>query len=229
MFRRLRQYVVRLAGGLLVAGAGWVSPAVPQDDDWPDWVDEEEALRQRIAAVNEGELVFLDGTAKPVHHHSSRISITERSLSDGWVAMYQCHDNLDRVPEAQIVFDPERSRALEVVSFRNMLAAFTEGPTVQLRGIGERSRVCVRTETRALRDLGSGSYELHNGPYMRRFLDGYYPLRLSLLVEYPASLTLTDVAPANQPGFAVTRLPGSVRVEALFEGQLRTRFAFSAE
>ena len=225
LLRKIRRWLVYCAVcGCLVP----VVPAcAPSRADEPAWADEEEAMRQRIAAVNEGELVFL-GQAPPgaVHHHSSRVSITERSLSDGWVVMEQCHDNLDRVEEAQIVFNPRRSRALQVVSYRNMDSAFAEGNTVQLRGIGAASQVCLRVESQALSSEGGDVFELHNGPFMRRFLDGYYPLHVSLLIEYPLRLTLTDFAPEPQPGFAVTRAAGRISVEALFEGRLHTRFRF---
>lgn len=201
--------------------------ATRDDTDWPVWVEEEEALRQRIATVNEGELSFLDSSPeRAVHHHDSRIRITESSLRDGWVVMEQCHQHLDRVAAAQIVFNPQRSRALRVVSFRNMDAAFAEGNTVQLRGIRDASEVCLRAESRALHSHGADVFELQNGPFMRRFLDGYYPLRLSMRIDYPSSLRLADHAPESQPGFSVSRAPGRLDVEALFEGRLHTRFRF---
>lgn len=211
--------------------AGW-TPVVlastePADQDWPAWAHTEESEQQRIAAVNEGELVFLhEPPAGPVHHHSSRIRITRQSLADGWVLMEQCHESLDRVAEAQIVFNPGRARALEVLNFRNMDSAFVEANTIQLRGIREASKVCARLQTRALYSLGMQIFELQNGPFMRRFLDGYYPLRLSLQVEFPPDLELVDHAPENQPGYAVSSSPGLVVVEALFEGKLRTRLRF---
>jgi hypothetical protein len=166
------------------------------DQGWPAWVDAEESERQLIAAVNEGELTFLDELPLgPVHHHRSRIVITQKSLADGWVLMEQCHESLDRVAEAQIVFNPEGARALEVLSFHNMDSAFVESNSIQLRGIGEDSKVCARLETRALHPLGMQIFELQNGPFMRRFLDGYYPLRLSIQIEYPAHLELVGYAP----------------------------------
>ena len=199
------------------------------DQDWPAWVDVEESERKRITAVNEGELVFLhEPPPGPVHHHSSRIVITRQSLADGWVLMEQCHERLDRVVEAQIVFNPGRTRALEVLNFHNMDTAFVESNTVQLRGIREASKVCARLETKALHSLGMQIFELRNGPFMRRFLDGYYPLQLSIQIEYPSHLELVDYAPEDQPGYALSSIPGLLNVEALFEGELRTWFTFVA-
>lgn len=221
-----------------LARAGWLcavlainAAAAPErdDTDWPAWVDAEEKLRQQIAQVNDGELVFLDrDIGSAIHHHSTRILISDRSLVDGWVVLEQCHDHLDRVSAAQILFNPERSRALEVVSFRNMDTAFAQDNTIQLRGIRDASEVCLRAESRALHLLDAGVFELQNGPFMRRFLDGYYPLRVSLQIDHPADLMLADFSPEAQPGFRVRQMPGHVSIEALFEGQLRTRLRFLA-
>jgi len=210
---------------LPLAGA---EPAAPSE--WPDWVDRQESLRQRIAAVNEGDLTFLDDAVdRTVHYHDGRIAISAQSLVDGWVSLEQCHYNLDRVAAAQILFRPERSRALEVLSYRNIDAAFAEANSIQLRGVGDASEICLRGESRALRLLGPDVFELQNGPFMRRFLDGYYPLRLSLRVEYPSRLTLADFDPQSQAGFDVRQTPGRVEVEAFFEGRLNTRFRFLAD
>lgn len=209
---------------LLVAGA----QASTDDDDWPDWVDRhEEQIYARIAAVNEGDLRFLtDRPDKPVHHHASRVEISEQSLRDGWVLMEQCHRNLDKVGALQIVFNKERSRELEILRHRNIDRAYTTEHTVQLRGINADSEVCIRAESRALNVDDGAVFELNNGPFMRRFLDGYYPLQLSLRIDYPESLELADFSPEAQPGFDVDTQPGRVAVETLFEGELRTRFRF---
>ena len=213
-------------GGMMSASSASMAQA---DQDWPAWADAEESERQRIAAVSEGELMFLhEPPSEPVHHHSSRIVISHQSLADGWVLMEQCHEHLDCVAEAQIVFNPGRTRALEVRSYHNMDTAFVESNTVQLRGIREASKVCARLETRALHSLGMQIFELRNGPFMRRFLDGYYPLQLTIQIEYPPHLELVDYAPENQPGYVVGSIPGLLNVEALFEGELRTRFRFGA-
>ncbi len=215
---------------LAFAGVAW-SVGQANDpsaqDDWPAWVEAEEALRAQIAAVNEGDLSFLVETpADAVHHHRNRVLISERSLADGWVMLEQCHDNLDLVAEAQIVFDPAHSRAIRVLSSRNIGQAFAEDSSVQLRDIGPDSQICLLAETRALHELSKGIYELKNGPFMRRFLDGYYPMRVSMQIEFPRRLLLADVSPGEQPGFSVAAAPGTVAAEALFEGRLHTRFVF---
>jgi hypothetical protein len=77
------------------------------------------------------------------------------------------------------VFNPGRTRSLEVLSFHNMDTAFVGTDTIRLRGIREASKVCARLETRALYSIGMRIFELRNGPFMRRFPHGYFPLQMS--------------------------------------------------
>lgn len=230
MFPIQNVWTIRLLVCLsLTSLSAWVF-ANAAEDEWPDWVKAEESLHQRIAKVNEGHLTFLaNQPTSPVHHHHNRIVISEHSLVDGWVALEQCHDNLDQVAALQIIFNPQRSRLLEVISFDNIQSAVAEDHSVQLRGVQAHSRVCLRLETKALRLVANDVFELKNGPFMRRFLDGYYPMRVSLAIEYPESLSLADFSPGMQPGFSVSQTPGRVAAEALFEGMLRTSFRFMTD
>lgn len=178
--------------------------------------------------VNEGTLNFLaEPPATPYHHHQNRIRLTAESLTTGWVRLEQCHDNLDRVGRAQITFREGYIRDLRVESSSHIESAWIEGPSVQLRNVAEGAHLCLSAETRALRNAGGGFYMLHNGPYMRKFLDGYYPMRVSIDVAYPeALLALVDITPAVQPGLKVGEAPGAISVDALFEGELRTLIQF---
>jgi len=178
--------------------------------------------------VNEGTLNFLaEPPATPYHHHQNRIRLTGESLATGWVRLEQCHDNLDKVARAQITFRESFIRDLKIESKSHIEDAWIEGPSVQLRNVAAGARLCLSAETRALRNGGSGFYMLHNGPYMRKFLDGYYPMRVSIDVAYPeALLALVDITPAAQPGLEVIEAPGAISVDAVFEGELRTLIQF---
>lgn len=178
--------------------------------------------------VNEGHLHFLaTPTDRPLHHHQNRIRIDLDSLNSGWVSLSQCHDNLDPVPRAQITFREGFVRDLRVDSLSDIDDAWIEGPSVQLRGVGHGARICLSAQTRALRNNGNGYFNLLSGPYMRKFLDGYYPMRVSLEVEYPIHLlTLVDIAPPPQPGLTIEERPGGIRMDAVFEGELMTLIQF---
>lgn len=183
---------------------------------------------ESAASVNEGSLHFLETVpVKRFHHHQNQIRIDADSLSSGWVHLSQCHDNLDAVQRAQITFREGFVRDLKVERFSRIADAWIEGASVQLRNIERGARLCLSAQTRALRHNGNGYYNLLSGPYMRKFLDGYYPMRVSLAVDYPTSaLTLIDVSPAPQPGLKFEEAPGRVGLDALFEGELMIQIQF---
>jgi hypothetical protein len=178
--------------------------------------------------VNEGTLTFLaTRPEKPVHYHHNSLTITDASLRDGWVKLRQCHENIDRVPSAQIVFQRERIRALGVQSYSGIGKVWVEGPTVQLKDVGPDAKLCISAESRALTNNGDGTYSLRNGPYMRRFLDGYYPMHVSADVKWTTSkLQFENISPPVQPGFKVLRRRGEISFDAWFEGRLNTVITF---
>jgi len=178
--------------------------------------------------VNEGKLHFLEQPpAKAVHHHQNWFHIDEESLATGWVRLVQCHDNLDAVPRAQITFREGFVRDLKLLSFSEIESAWIEGASVQLVNVRRGARLCLAADTSALRNTGNGYYSLYSGPYMRKFLDGYYPMRLTLEIEYPATLLkLLDVSPAPQPGLRLEDTLGHIRLDAVFEGVLQTLTQF---
>lgn len=178
--------------------------------------------------VNEGTLHFLEKLpAKAVHHHQNWFRIDAESLATGWVRLVQCHDNLDAVPRAQITFREGFVRDLKILSYNEIESGWIEGASVQLVNVRRGARLCLAADARALRHTGNGYYNLYSGPYMRKFLDGYYPMRLTLEIEYPTSLlNLLDVSPAAQPGFQLDDTPGHLRMDAIFEGVLQTLTQF---
>jgi hypothetical protein len=205
-----------LARVLLVLGS-WMSSAAASELDL-----------ESADAVNEGQLHFLTtAPARPVHHHQNRIRIDAASLASGWVGLAQCHDHLDAVPRTQITFREGFVRDLKIEVASGIETAWTEGASVQLKNVAPGARLCLSAQTRALRSVGQGAFNLLNGPYMRKFLDGYYPMRVTLEVDYPQqALGVTAVSPPPQPGLTVVERPGSIKLDALFEGELRTLIEF---
>lgn len=186
------------------------------DDDW----------EQRAAAVNEGKLRFLQlHTDVREHHHQSRLMITHESLETGWVDMRQCHSNLDATSALQIVFNPDRTRGLSITSHSKMAAAWAEKYTVQLEDILFGSSICLSLKTRALHAEGE-KYVLKNGPFMRRFLDGYYPMRVSIQVDYPVERLHYLATRPEGVTQQVDDENGRLQLEARFEGQLNTEIVF---
>jgi hypothetical protein len=126
----------------------------------------------------------------------------------------------------QIVYRKSRIRDLRITEFNNIGEARVEGHTVQLRDVQPNARVCIEAESQALDVEEDGTYVLQNGPFMRKFFDGYFPMRVSIDVQLPDNLAFVDIDPAEQQGFELTRGDHSLHLDAWFEGKLITRMRF---
>ena len=186
---------------------------------------------QEAKEVNEGNLVFLsEKPKKELHHHKSSVTILPNSLNDGWILTEQCHSNIDKVAAAQILFKKGKAKDIKVVSVKNIEKAWVEGNSVQMENIKADATLCVQALTQSLTQLKDGTFSLRNGPYMRRFLDGYFPLEVSFKLDYAqTNLELISFSPATQIGFDVQKSAGRVTINAIFEGRLNTEFHFKTK
>ena len=178
--------------------------------------------------INEGELHFLtEPPAEPPHRHTKRLRVTPDSLKSGWVQAEQCHYQLDQVPAMEIVFGKDKVRKLKVVNAQNIAELWIEGPTVQMKNVGADAFVCIASENRILARNIAGDYVLTTGPFMRRFLDGYFPMQVSLEVDYPDKLLQFDnVTPAELKLHTIGGR-GHLKVDTLFEGRLTIALRFT--
>ncbi len=206
---------------VLLAALPVQSSTHSQNDD-PDWFEFD--VESLTAQVNEGDLHFLaQPPAEPVHHHDNVVTLDRESLGNGWVRLVQCHHNIDRVSRAQILFRKGRIRNIRITHAENIGRAWVEGASVQLSDIGAHSSLCLDAESQALSANGDGSYRVSNGPFMRRFLDGYYPMRVShRIVLADSGLRFAAIRPGRQPGFEVAVTSDAISFDAWFEGRLRT-------
>jgi hypothetical protein len=191
---------------------------------------EEELFFKGTADVNEGQLHFLDLVPdKPLYHFRNRVTVSDSSLVDGWVDIQQCHENLDAVPSLQIVYGVGRIRNLEILSSQSVGRSWTEANSVQLQDLQRGASICIRAESKVLQpDEFDGGYILTSGPYMRRFLDGYYPMRATLIVQLDTQqLRFAGSQPEPQPGFTMRETAREISYDAYFEGILRTELRFS--
>lgn len=179
--------------------------------------------------INEGELRFLTAPpAQPPHLHSTQVSIGEESLRTGWVGVHQCHYRFGPLGAMEVVFNKERARNLRIVRAERIARAWIEGASVQLAGVDADAVLCIQSENRSLQRNATGAYEWHGGPYLRRFLDGYFPMQVQLALDYPpAALRLLAIEPPELKLKAVAH-PGLLRLEALFEGRLDMTVRFAA-
>ena len=210
---------------MMMRNAAWAAllllpAATTADTDW------ETDPFEQAAAVNEGPLEVLETPPdRPAHHHVNRLTITPESIAGGWVLMDQCHYDIDPVPLAEIVYTEGRIRGLAITRATNIGTATAGENSVRLENVEKQAALCVSGETRAL-ERRADTLMLRNGPFMRRFLDGYYPMHVTLDIRYPPGLELLDRFPAPAPGIRYDIRPGEILLDIWFEGILETRFLF---
>jgi len=182
----------------------------------------------RALAVNEGDLEFLTSPPdKPPHVLHNNFKIDSSSLQDGWIDLVQCHENLDKVGAAQIMYHPRRTRNIKVLSSTGVQKTWVEDNTVQMVNITDNARVCISAKVHSLYSNFDGTYSMRNGPFHRRFLDGYYPMRVTMDVQLPeGELRFGAIQPMEQAGFKVEHDTRSMQVDALFVGELNIEVYF---
>lgn len=212
----------------LMYGASGLGDDLSKEELETWFKDDSRALPFDTSEVNEGELEFLaTPPEKSALHSANQLTIKPSSLQNGWVGMYQCYQHLDAVKDAQVVYQYKQLKNLKVEKTQNIEKAWTEGQSVQLLNTQKDANLCVSAEVRILYKNEDNTYTLKNGPFQRRFLDGFYPMHVSLAVTYPKEqLSFVTSNPTKQPGFEVKSTPGLVEIDAWFEGMLSTEITF---
>lgn len=175
-----------------------------------------------IFDINEGELEFITRPLKTApHHHSTHISITANSLKTGWIGNKQCHYNLQTVPAMEIVFRRGYVRNIEIQRSENIGRAWVDDATVQLENVKNKAVVCITSETKSFKKNGDqGQFVWFGGPYMKKFLDGYFPMKVSIAIDYPSKLLSLERLLPQAVELKAVKLPGHVRLTVMFEGIL---------
>ncbi len=190
------------------------------------WFNEDESVS--TDQVNEGELKFLPvPPKKDILHSINILSINQLSMKNGWVFLEQCYKNLDPVPRTEVVYSYKSMRNLNVSYKRNIESAVINGQSVQLIDISKKAELCIKAEVRIFYKNPDGTFSLVNGPFHRKFLDGYYPYHVTLKINYPSSrLKLIKIKPEPQPGFDISKLMNVIIIDSYFEGKLNTEIVF---
>lgn len=185
-------------------------------------------LEERIAAVNEGTLEFLPATdAEKVFESHNVITIDADSLNSGWVKLLQCYRNLDPVGKIEIVYQYRQNECLRIESHENIGLAEVRGNSLVLEDVGHNARLCLSANIRNFYPTSATEFVLRNGPYHRKFFDGYFPFHLKLEIRYPQQLiSFSGISPEQQDGFHVQQQDGQLLIDTLFEGVLSTEIQF---
>ena len=208
----------------LLLAATLPATAMAAEDEWPEDSDEADVSR-----VSEGELRFIaprPGAA--ILHADTRLRLDLASLQTGWVEMRQCYRHLDAIDKTEIVYAYREMEGLEVTQAHDIERYSVESRAVRIEGVGQGAKLCLQARVRILRRLSDTAFGLRQGPYHRRFLDGYYPYHLSLEVSYPRDrIRLVKIEPRPRPGFELVETADGLAIESWFEGEMRIELEFA--
>ena len=121
------------------------------------------------------------------------------------------------------LYHRKRVRNIKITKAVNIGKAWVERNSVQLRDVKKNAQLCVEADSKALSRNADGSYTLKNGPFMRRFLDGFFPMRVSMDLQLPKTVKFLSIHPQQQHGFRVNSSIKGVHFDAWFEGKLNTK------
>jgi len=212
--------VLSLLSSCIYAGEGMTQ------DEQEKWFNEDENFSPD--QINEGELKFLpEPPEKPVLHSLNVLTVSQNSIETGWILLEQCYKHLDAVPDAEVIYRYKSIRDLKVTFRRNIEAVLVKGQSVQLTNVTHNAELCVKAEVRIFYKNPNGTFSLINGPFHRKFLDGYYPFHVTLKINYPSYLLrYVETKPEAQAGLSVKQSENIILVDSYFEGILNTEIIF---
>ncbi len=178
--------------------------------------------------AKEGELRFLAKHPEPDSYaYESHVDINADSLTTGVVGVSTCHRKLDPIRKVVIAFNPKRLIGLQVISHSGIEAVEAKGHHVTLTNVSRGANICINLTSKALDRLDESgqTYQLHAGPLMRRYLDGYLPMQAKLNVHWPEGLlSLNDVQPQAQPGVHLNKASNGASLDLIFAGRFTGSF-----
>jgi hypothetical protein len=190
------------------------------------WMNDDSELR--ALQVNEGQLEFIGPIDdESILHSDTHLWITNESMQTGWVKMKQCYRHLDAVGKTDVVYAYREMKDLQVTRAEQIAQISIKRNGVELGRVEKGAVLCVQADVKILQHLSDKTYGLQNGPYHRKFLDGYYPYHVSLMVHYSNNeIQLKQVVPKAQDGFNVTEKRDGLSIDSWFEGELRIELEF---
>jgi len=200
----------------------------PAEQD--QWLNSDEPIKSK-KKINLGTLTLLSAKKYPsVMHSQNKIVITPESLKSGWVSLQQCYYNLDAFPKVDVVYKYRKMIDLKVLSYTKIakakLGSAKDMKSVELTNVQKGGSLCVSAKVLSLIKTKHG-YQLSNGPFRRKYLDGYFPMKVSVEVQYPKKLLkVLKITPLKIINKNKKQKEGRIKLSALFEGELTTQVYF---
>lgn len=147
------------------------------------WLEDDSGLN--TALVNEGQLTFVDPELTAGKYALfNQIRFLGDSMQSRQIAFTQCHKHLDAIRAIDIVYNAQTISDLQVTSSKNIENYQVENDKVELYQVGKDAEICISGKSKTLSyNPESQLWELQRGPYMRKFLDGYYPMHLQESIQ----------------------------------------------
>lgn len=200
-----------------------VSAFTDAEERWLNAIDETDTIEK-----NEAKLKFIKPPLnKNTLYSTNTLTISQKSIDDGWVDLHQCYRYLDKLPEVDITYYYRSIKNLRLISKKNIQSAILKEQSITLKNIKHNAEICISAEVRIFYQNPDLSFSLVNGPYHRRFLDGFYPYHVTLHISYPEGLlSFVSSKPKQQEGFSIVRKSNELLIDTYFEGILNTEIKF---
>ena len=172
------------------------------------------------------QLQWTDKASKQNYWLENRLMIDAKSLNEGWIRFAQCHHQLDPVAKIEVAYHPENTRQLRVQSHQGIRKTEIENHHVVLNKVSKGAQVCIEGESRTVKTTPQG-FNIQRGPYMRKFLDGYYPMIVEETIEMSGfKAKLIEALPQNPKEQTYWFKNGVHYFAYHFEGQLKPLYRF---
>ena len=205
-----------------------VYAADPSREELEKWFESDDLYQPDTVKISEGELRFLNTPPdKRVPSVFNEIKVSPDSIQKGWVDIKQCYKQLDPIDSVEVVYRYKQMRRLSIHSYKNIDKVSAKAHSVQLDGVGREAELCVVLQAKIFYRTSNNQFVLRNGPFERKFLDGYYPFHVIIKVSFPAEkIRFVSSNPGKVPGFHVQSDRNSLIVDTWFEGKLMTELVF---
>lgn len=193
------------------------------------WLEDDSALD--AMTVNDGQINWVSAEqTKGKYYLENKITVIPESLKTGWVKFIQCHNQLDPFYKVEVQYHSENTRNLQVQSHDLIDEVNIDNinQTAVLIEAKKGAKVCISGESKTMKATEKG-YVIQRGPYMRKFLDGYYPMYLKESLDWSATpIELEQTHIQTQPGrsFKYSQANKTLTAEYWFEGRLMPTYEF---
>lgn len=196
------------------------------------WLEDDSTLQ--AMTTNSGQLNWLTQAQTAGQYGlENDLTLPVSALTDGWILFTQCHNNLDPIHKIEVQYNAQNTRNLTLASSQNIEAVQidNQGRSAILFGVQKRGRVCISGESKSLEKVGDG-YLVKRGPYMRKFLDGYYPMSLKETINWSQTdlkLNKSNMQSKIGRSYDYSDKSKTLSAEYWFEGRLSTRYLFNTQ